>query len=157
MRRHHRLDHRLASVLHRLNSPSRRLLRTARHARLVDHHRARQWVTFADWRPPPGHEAAMVRPRRAPVGPAALSEIETAWYAGFRSIRAFKWAQRHGGFPEPTRRTPSGPIWLVAQIDAWLAGELSPQIAAVVATEFGDELPPEEAELLAEIERLDAA
>jgi integrase len=126
MRRRHCPDRRLASALRRIDSPSRRLLRTARHARLVDHHRARQWVTFADWRPPPGREAATIRPRVTPVGPAALSEIETAWYAGFRSIRAFKWALRHGGFPEPVRRTPSGPVWLVAQLDAWLAGELSP-------------------------------
>jgi hypothetical protein len=42
------------------------------------------------------------------------------WRCGFRSIRAWRWARRHGGFPEPAKATPQGPIWTERQIAEWL-------------------------------------
>jgi hypothetical protein len=142
MRRRHCPDRRRTAVFRQLNRPSRRLLRTAYRARLVTHHRYYSVHTGSPMARPPG----------PPV--AGLSEIEAAYYAGFRSIRAFKWAQRHGGFPEPVRRTPQGPVWLVSQIDAWLSGELQPQVITVTTERINEVTDPEEAALLARVEAL---
>lgn len=60
---------------------------------------------------------------RIPAPPAALSEIEAAYVAGFRSLRAWRYARRHGGFPEPARVTRGEPVWTVRQIAEWLNEE----------------------------------
>ena len=48
-----------------------------------------------------------------------FGEVETAYRAGFRSLRAWRWS-RKGGFPGPMMQTPDGPVWSESQIDAWL-------------------------------------
>jgi hypothetical protein len=53
----------------------------------------------------------------------AFGEIATACHAGFSSIKAWRWARRHGGFPDPAKVTAQGPIWTECQIATWL-GEL---------------------------------
>jgi hypothetical protein len=58
------------------------------------------------------------RPPSPPV--SALSEVETMFRCGFRSIRAWRRARRYGGFPEPARVSTEGPIWTERQIAAWL-------------------------------------
>jgi hypothetical protein len=136
------------TIHRRLHSHSWRLLRASQAAREA----AR--VTPVHYRSGRGLGA---RPPSPTV--AALSEIETAFRAGFRSIRAFKWARRHGGFPEPARVTPQGPIWTERQIAHWL-GEADPldRLDVVMAAPTGDdEVSEDEATLLREIEQRGAA
>jgi hypothetical protein len=67
-----------------------------------------------------GHEPCRTR---------AFGEVETAFRAGFRSLRAWRWARRKGGFPGPKMHTPDGPVWSESQIDAWLGEAAGPSPA----------------------------
>jgi hypothetical protein len=141
------VDRRLAQPLlrthRRLHSHSWRLLRASQLAREVA--RVARWYQ--------GRGGPASRPAPPPV--AAFGEIETAFRAGIRSLRLWRWVRRHGGFPEPARVTPQGPIWTERQIATWL-GEADPldRLDVVMTAPAGDdEVSEDEATLLREIEQ----
>ena len=138
-------------IFDRCLSHSRRLLLRIRQAWLS---RLSQPAVYRSYRGGTG-----ARPPPPPV--AAFGEIETAHLAGIRSLRTWRWVRKHGGFPEPARRTPQGPIWTAAQIAQWLAAQLAAPIAAMDQLDQGEGVPAEvsedEAALLAEIEQLEPA
>jgi hypothetical protein len=140
-------DRRIAQALtrtrRRLHSHSWRLLRASQLAR--------EAARVARWYRGCGGRNRMARPAPPPV--AALSEVETMFRAGFRSIRAWRWARKHGGFPEPARVTPQGPIWTERQIAQWL-GEMAylDRLDVASANDVVSEASEAEAAILRELE-----
>jgi hypothetical protein len=143
--RNKRLLRPLKAYRRRLRSHSWRLLRASQATR--EARRARRYYSLA---------RGNARPAPPPV--AAFGEIETAFRAGIRSIRLWRWVRRHGGFPEPARVTPQGPIWTERQIAVWLGEAHLDQLDEGVApTSVNDDDDEDEAALLREIEQRRAA